>query len=146
MNEVTFWQLSPTERLKEWRSFRISLQDLTIEEQVEHTVKWWMKTPIDRNTIDPYDSSNWPDPWQLIHSGKFDENAIALAMAYTLHYLGLECKVLLVQDQSRNLITLVTVIKEEYVINYNYGEVNKQEVLDNIEILNSWDLIELTQS
>ena len=42
--------------------------------------------PISKMTIDPVDSRTWLTPWEMLHSGDFCENSIALGMSYTIFY------------------------------------------------------------
>lgn len=139
----TAWQLMPHERLKAWRKFRKDIADIPDLECLQAVVDWWKFTPIGSRAIDPYESTDWPDPWQLIHTGNFDENAIALGMAYTLHLIDWDCYVSLMQDPEKNFIGLVVIVDDEYVLNYNYGTVDKLSELKHCEVLNNWHTEEL---
>lgn len=137
MNSI-IWQLTPNERLKEWRSYRKSLDDLSDKECLQSIVDFWRMAPLSNRVIDPYDSKDWPDPWQMLWDGKYDEYAIALGMAYTLELCNWSCDLLLVQHKKKSTISMVVRVDDNYVLNYNYGTVDKLHILDRCEILNTW--------
>ena len=121
------WTLSPDDRLREWRSFRKQVSALGTEQQLESVIAWWKMAPIGTRVIDIYNSNDWPDPWELIHKGEFDENAIALGMAYSIQLLG-----------------LIVLVDKSYILNYTYGIIeDATKVLDNSEIVQSWNVEDL---
>jgi len=139
----TAWQLTPQERLKEWRKWRKQVESQDDEDCLQSIVDWWKFTPIGSRAIDPYESTEWPNPWELIHTGNFDENAIALGMAYTLHLMDWPCEVVLLQDMKKQFIGLVVLVDNTYIMNYNYGTVDKLRDLTNCEIVNRWSTEDL---
>ena len=50
-----------------------------------------------------------------------DENAIALAMAYSLQLADVHCEVMLVQDNKLSFLGLIVLVDNEYVLGYIYG-------------------------
>ena len=80
------WLDSPSTRLNRWRGFRKGLNTDDTKAVCETVVDWWKMAPISSWTIDPVDSSTWPTPWEMLHSGNFCDNSIALGMSYTIHY------------------------------------------------------------
>lgn len=144
MQSNLIWQLPPRERLLNWRQFRQSLEELPIPENLQKCVDWWKLVPLDKRVIDPYFSQDWPSPWDLIYNGKFDENAIALGVFYTLHYLGLECEVQLIQDHDDDFLGLVVVVDKQWVVCRNWGEVNTIDILPTKTKLEIWTAEQLT--
>jgi hypothetical protein len=143
MNE--FWQSSPKEKLKIWRTFRKSLADLDLATQLQSTVDFWKTAPISNMIIDIYNESAWERPWDLIWNGQFDENNIALAMAYTLHLEKYaDCEILLIQNIEESFIKLVTLVNSEYLLNYEYSTVSEIAVLDKCTIVKKIHVNELT--
>ena len=63
------WFESPSTRLSLWRQFRKGLDINDIEQFCQTVVDWWKYAPISSITIDPVDSSTWPTPWEMLHSG-----------------------------------------------------------------------------
>ena len=141
MNEV--WDLPPNDRLKIWRIFRKSIEGKDNDFVIQSIVDWWKTTPVSNRITDIYDSSTWPDPWELIHMGEFDENTICIGMAYTLHLIDKPCDVLLLQDRKKHYIGLTILVDETVVLNYNYGTINKYEEIENATILNRWNTEDL---
>jgi hypothetical protein len=93
-------------------------------------IEWWKYTPVSNRVIDAYDNSNWPDPWELLHKGDFDENAVALGIGYTLHLMGYPCDILLVQNREKHFLRLIVLVDEIHVLNYTYGVIENKNVLD----------------
>lgn len=135
MNDYWF-SASPKERLALWRNFRKSLAGESLQRSLEMTSNWWSFAPISANVFDAYKPESWPNPWDLIWKGDYDENSIALGMAYTLH-LGdvAKCEVAMVQDKKDNIARLVAIVGDQYVLNYKFNTVEKIDVLSNCDIL-----------
>jgi hypothetical protein len=134
------WHLAPEKRLKEWRNFRGSLDTDDLYNSLVSVVEWWKFTPISSRVIDTFNNSDWPDPWELIYNGDFDENALALGMAYSLKLADIKTELLLVQCTEKSFLGLVVLVDNTYVCNYTYGVVDTADVLDNCEIISRWDV------
>ena len=141
---MVIWLQAPAERLKSWRRFRKSLEDLNDDECLEKLAQWWSSAPLSSRIIDPYDESHWPNPWDLIYNGEFDENAIGLGIAYCLELIDWECELLLVQSKEKSFVRLIILVDDEYVLNYTYNKVEPSSVLSDVEILKKWKSSELT--
>lgn len=135
MNELWF-ATSQKERLARWRKFRKTLLLLPIEESLQACVDWWKQTPISSNVFDPFSPETWLGPWDLIWESNFDENSVALGMAYSIHLENIaECELLLVQQHENNQPRLVVLVDNQYVLNYSYGTITSFNVLDDCDIL-----------
>lgn len=144
MNDV--WQQSPKQRLKLWREFRLSLDNIDYEEDcLQSVINWWKSAPVGSRELDIYDKDTWPDPWQLIYTNALDENSITLGIAYTLHLIDWECDVFLVQNQEESWIRLIVLVDDCYVLNYTYGVVENKEILDDCTILEKYQTSQLTK-
>ena len=104
---MTQWMEPPTKRLKKWRSFRQSIDKTKLVDSLQELVNWFKTAPLSSRVIDVYDNTLWPGPWDLLYAGDMDENAIALAMAYSLQLADVNCEVLLVQDNKISFLGLV---------------------------------------
>ena len=82
----TAWFESPSTRLSQWREFRKGLDTDNTQEVCKIVIDWWKMAPISKMSIDPVDSRTWPTPWEMLHSGDFCENSLALGMSYTIYY------------------------------------------------------------
>lgn len=138
------WMLSPDDRLREWRSFRKQISTLGTEQQLESVIAWWKMAPLGTRVIDIYNSNDWPDPWELIHKGEFDENAIALGMAYSIQLLEKQTELCLLQDRADHFLGLIVLVDKTHILNYTYGIVEEAtKVLSKAEIVQSWDVEDL---
>ncbi len=115
-------------------------------ERLQTIVDFWKMAPISSKYTDIYDASTWLAPWDFIWKGVYDENNIALGMAYTLQLEGFaECEILLVQNSKESYISLIVLVDKLHVLNYNYSIVNSVDDIDvNTIILNKIQVSELT--
>ena len=135
---MTQWMAPPTERLKKWRSFRQSIDKENLEDSLQELVDWFKTAPLSSRVIDVYDNTLWPGPWDLLYAGDMDENAIALAMAYSLQLADVDCEVMLVQDNKLSFLGLIVLVDNKYVLGYTYGVVDKKSALVNCDVLDSY--------
>ena len=70
------------DRLVAWKQFRDSLENSS--RAFEDVAELWANAPFVEPYLNPFNHTEWPDPWKLILDGKFDDLAIALGMCYTL--------------------------------------------------------------
>jgi len=132
---MTQWMAQPTERLKRWRSFRHSIDKKNLETSLQELVDWFKTAPLSSRVIDIYDNTHWPGPWDLLYAGNMDENAISLAMGYSLHLAEVDCEILLVQDRTESFLGLVVLVDKTWVLGYTYGEVEDSTILENCTII-----------
>lgn len=144
MNE--FWQSSPKQRLNLWRQFRKSLADMEYLERLQAVVDFWKMAPMSSMHTDIYDAKTWAQPWDFIWEGVYDENNVALGLAYTLQLESYaQCEILLVQNTKKSYINLIVLVDKKHILNYNYGIVNNMSELDNdTTILEKINVSELT--
>jgi len=141
---MNVWQMSSDQRLKEWRVFRNEILEIDDDIKVLKLVAdWWKLAPISTRAIDVYDDSTWPNPWDLIHKGELDENAIALGMCYTLQLIDWPCTLQLIQDNKQNEIKLIILVDDEHVLNYTYNEVIDNTTISHCSIVNQWESSDL---
>lgn len=77
-----FWISDYYKRLQSWSDFRNCLE--TSEEPFNDLLKFYSQAPLVSISVDPYDSSTWPDPWELIYENTYCLFSILLGMCYTL--------------------------------------------------------------
>ena len=124
MNE--FWHSSYKQKIKIWRQLRKSLVDLPLEEKLDAVVNFWKMAPVSSNVTDIYDEKTWPGPWEYISGNIYDDNNVALGMAYTLHVEHqANCNILLVQNTKESFLKLIVSVNDMYMLNYTYGCVEK---------------------
>jgi hypothetical protein len=70
------------QRLRIWNSFRASLE--TSADPIGDVVNFYKHAPLVSIQMDPWDSSTWLDPWELILENQYCEFSKILAICYTL--------------------------------------------------------------
>lgn len=136
MNNNHWFSIGPKERLSLWREFRKTLGTMNLEDALNATVAWWSFAPISSNVFNAYESDDWPTPWELIWIGEYDEDNIALGMAYTLQLENTaKCELAMVQERKENTAKLVVLVNDEYVLNYEFNQLTKIDVLADCDIL-----------
>tara|TARA_Y100000022_G_C13144079_1_gene326327 strand:+ start:121 stop:573 length:453 start_codon:yes stop_codon:yes gene_type:complete len=122
----TAWFESPSTRLSQWREFRKGLDTDNTSEVCNIVVDWWKMAPISKMTIDPVDSNTWPTPWEMLHSGDFCENSLALGMSYTIFYANesIPNELLYVTDRNNSTQKLCAWIDNKYLLNYEHGAIS----------------------
>jgi hypothetical protein len=118
--------LSPSERLAEWREFRLGLATLGDMEQLAAVAKWVALAPTSTYVLDYDDVKSWPGPWELLNQGDFDDVAKAYLMEQTLHIVGWapeRMKLVMVRNQAASLQTMILLIDNKWALNYQHAEV-----------------------
>lgn len=124
------WNSVPgEERLLLWKNLRIDLADKPLDERLSEIAKFFSQFPIGSRSIDYYDSSNWPTPWEILFHGSFCRSSISLMMFYTLILLDIDEVVELELIEDGADIYLVPVIdcpdtEDHFVLNYHLGKVS----------------------
>ena len=72
------------EHLVDWNKLRNETKELPLEKALYVVNDWWCFLPMDNQYLHFDDLASWPDPWDLINDGVFDNLAKALGIAYTL--------------------------------------------------------------
>ncbi len=120
------WYESPSTRLNRWRAFRKGLNTDNTKDVCELVIDWWKMAPISSWTIDPVDSDTYPTPWEMLHSGNFCENSMALGMSYTIHYANekIPNSLMYITDREKSIQKLCVLIDNKYLLNYSYGAIS----------------------
>ena len=123
----TAWFESPSIRLSKWREFRKGLDTDDTLEVCDTVVNWWKMAPISKMTIDPVDSRTWLTPWEMLHSGDFCENSLALGMSYTIYYANetIPNELLYVTDRKNSTQKLCAWIDNKYLLNLEHATISK---------------------
>ena len=120
----TIWSELPKERLRSWKKFRESLNELTKKDAL-------------------YQTANWPTPWEMIYGNHFCSYSRALGIYYTLLYSNqdFELDINLIQCQELNDIILVIIADNEIVLNYIFDDLeNWNEIQKHCRILQNFYL------
>jgi hypothetical protein len=136
------WNLNPDERLREWKTFRKKIGQLSIEEACNLTTHLWSYAPYVNYYIDPdraNSTSPWPDPWTLLYENYYCDVAKCLGMLYTLYLSDHKPSDIEIQlginVETREPCNLVSLAKGKYILNFNFDEVvNKKQLPKTIEV------------
>ena len=123
----TSWFESPRVRLSNWRSFRKGLDTNNVYDVCRTVLEWWKMAPLSARTIDPVHSNTWPTPWEMLHSGEYCEDSLALGMGYTVYYANssIDNELLYIYDKQKSIHRLCCLVDKKYLLNYSYGEISK---------------------
>jgi hypothetical protein len=70
------------DRLSVWNEFRLTLE--TSSSPLEDVLEFYKTAPLASIQVDPYDSSTWLDPWELVFENQYCEFSKILGICYTL--------------------------------------------------------------
>lgn len=118
--------LSPSERLAEWRAFRISIEPLQEHEQLSKVCAWVDQAPTCTYVLDYADAESWPRPWEMLNNNDFDTTAKAYLMEQTLIMAGWapeRLRLHYVRNQSASMETMVLLVDNKWALNYLHAEV-----------------------
>lgn len=115
-------------------------------ERLQEVVDFWRMAPMSSMHTDIYDSSTWLGPWDFIWNGEYDENSVALGIAYTLQLESYsQCEIWLVQNTKKSYINLIVSVDNKHILNYNYGIVNSiKDLNEDTTILQKTQVSTLT--
>lgn len=113
-------------KIKEWRDFRISINDKNEVDQLTDVVEYWSKAPLVNYVLDYNTFKEWPTPWELISEDYFDSITIAYLMMETLITLKWNKDRFVLSyikpDDNSDYI-MVLIVDNKYVLNYSYNEI-----------------------
>lgn len=118
--------LPPSERLAEWRTFRLALPAFEEMEQLKMVARWVAQAPTSNYVLDYNDTASWPGPWELLNVGDFDDTAKAYLMEQTLIMAGWapqRFRLHYVRNQSASMETMVLLVDNKWALNYLHAEV-----------------------
>lgn len=118
--------LSPSERLAEWRAFRLGLEGQGDMEQLNAVAAWVAQVPTSTYVLDYEDASTWPGPWELLNSGDFDDTAKAYLMEQTLIMAGWapeRLRLHYVRNREASMETMILLVDNKWALNYRHAEV-----------------------
>ncbi len=70
------------DRLRAWVDFRSTLETST--DPIQDVINFYSKAPMITIQVDPWDSSSWLNPWELLQDNRYCEFSRILAICYTL--------------------------------------------------------------
>ena len=134
------WNLYPHERLREWKTFRQNLGQVSLDEACKSTTHLWSYAPFVGHYLDPNRTTSlnpWPDPWTLLYENHYCDIAKSLGMLYTLYlsdHRPDEIELVLGTDKKESY-NLVCLAQGKYILNLSFDSVlNKADIPKDFEI------------
>ena len=131
----------PEDRIREFRLWRTHLETLELTDLLSEVTRYWNTAPLNSQYYSADLDNNWPDPWQLIYEGIYDDISLGLAMFYSLALLENPCynSVTLAICNCPDNLKLCVVINNELFLNHTWGEiVNKEQIKKDTTILRTY--------
>ena len=134
------FKLSTSDRLDCWKTFRFKIDDLTLDDALAQTVEFWQHCPFIPFYLHPEDSSNWPDPWELITENYYCDLAKTLGMLYTVYLSSsgkdIDPEIRVYYDSRKRVYYHIAYLCQgKYVLNLVEGEVvNKQQINQQLKL------------
>lgn len=131
----TVFDLYGVDRLTAWKTLREEIE--TLDTPLQRCAEFWKKAPYVNQYLDPLRSDTWPDPWQLILDGKYDDLAISLGMLYTLkltdRFSRAKLEIYADSNSSAKDARFYLKVNDLGVLNMVYGEVSDINSLRELE-------------
>jgi len=128
-------------QLDDWVRFRHGLEQSA--NPLEEIANYWSRIRLIQynHNIDPYYAASWPNPWQIIAEGQYDDLTIAIIIGYTIkltdRYRDSKVEVRIQVDQDRTKVYNLVYVDDTYVLNYDrYKVVKAQDIDDSFFIEN----------
>lgn len=131
------WNAIPDEEcLRLWKNLRDSLKELSLEDQLKEVAKFCASIPFGSRTLDYYDPTDWPTPWEILFHGSFCTSSISLLMYYTFVLTAIDANVELHLVEDDDGVFLLPIINDQFVLNYELGMVSMYpEIKNNLRVL-----------
>jgi len=117
-----------TALLNSWKQLRLSMtHDQTDQEHLDKVVEFWSHAPISLHVLDWDQPHLWPNAWNLMYQNKFDENAVALGMFYSLIYSSdrrwnsQRIEICLINSTPKNYQGLILEVDDRWLLNVEYN-------------------------
>jgi hypothetical protein len=121
------FKLEVEDRLSAWSDLRKTID--TSADPFEPLIDFWSHAPFcaHNHQIDPYNSSNWPTPWEIIVENHYDDFTKAIMIGYTLMLTDrfkdavITVKTLVDTEQSR--LYNIVYVDDRWALNYQDNQV-----------------------
>jgi hypothetical protein len=130
---MNIFQIEYETRLQSWHDLKEDIKISDLKTKVIKIDNWWQNAPTVNHYLHLKDTTNWPDPWELLVENLYCNVAKALGMCYTLYMTGEQnFQMVTASDEVGNDVVLV-IVDDKYILNYwpNTVEMN---VLSNFTI------------
>lgn len=118
------------QRLRVWKELRDNLE--ISDTPFEDVLAFWRMAPLGRPYTDPYDSDNWPDPWELIHENIYCEFLQILGICYTLQlterFSQSSFEIHITLDKKQDAIVYLLFVDNQAIGYYNDGRIGTNDI------------------
>jgi len=129
------FNLSSEERLKYWRRFRMDLDGSDTLQCLQDVATLWSTAPLSNQYFASDLPETWPTAWELINDNHYDDVGVALGIFYTILYSELFDKNDIIYSVYKLPEGITnTVMVQDYVLNYDYGQVISKEQIEIVAI------------
>lgn len=130
------FQLKTEDRLRSWREFRSSIDNLSLTDALQSTAELWAGASYTPYYLDIDEPESWPDPWQLIDENVYCDVAKCLGIIYTMlltkHKTDLDIELRVYVDASTGAeYNLAWFNEGKYILNLTDREVVNIEQFDD---------------
>jgi hypothetical protein len=132
-------------QLDDWIKFRQSLAESA--NPLEEIADYWCRIRLIQynHNIDPYYPASWPNPWQIISEGHYDDLTVAIMIGYTIklteRYKDSKVEVRIQVDQDRTKVYNLVYVDDTYILNFDrYKVIKAQDIDDSFFIENIVEL------
>lgn len=124
-----FVELSSSgDRIASWKQVRKMIEGLEDIEALEIVAEYWSYALLSSYSYPIDDIENWPSEWELVGSGNWCRDSVAVAMETTLRLAGWDASRLTIQyirDYEISEEILILKIDDQYALNYKVGKVSQ---------------------
>ena len=130
MNDLNYEQ-----RLSGWSAFRETLE--LSDDPLQDVINYYNKIPTVSIQTDPYNSSTWPSPWELVNENMYCDFCRVLGMCYSLQLTDrfsrekFEIHIGINNEKSEHYYLLV--VGDRVLGFYNSTHVHVDQALKNLE-------------
>ena len=134
------WNTVPNEeRLLLWKKLRNDFKEASLKERLVDLAKFCAEMPFGSRTLDYYNPTDWPIPWEILFHASFCTSSISLLMFYTLILTQTDAKIELYLVEDNDGIFLLPIIDDQFILNYELGKVsNYPDIIDNFTVLQQY--------
>ena len=115
---MNIFQIEYETRLQSWHDLKEDIKISDLKTKVIKIDSWWQNAPTVNHYLHLKDTTNWPDPWELLVENLYCNVAKALGMCYTLYMTGEKnFQMVTAVDEMGNDVVLV-IVDDKYILNY----------------------------
>jgi hypothetical protein len=143
------FKLSTSDRLSRWKTFRLHISNLSLDEAITETQELWDKCPFCPFYLEVEKPESWPEPWQLLTDNYYCDVAKCLGIVYTLyfsqHLNKIDPEIRVYYDsKTRYSYNVAYLCSGKYVLNLIAGEiVNKEHISQDLKLKHRYTAADL---